>query len=305
MELNLPGARLGTRREEFVLRRMGQPQAIRVLLEGERSYAAYALGQLENNYFPLSEWWFGESGHAEGLLLHSRGGLGEALFVTGDTAAIDVLLSLHPGPLRTFVTCRPDHLATVKRHFWMSGESVMMRMALDRPTFRDSERSSTARRLSGRDVRDLNRLYGSEGNATFYSPWHLDDGVYYGLFEGRRLIAAAGTHVVSPTSDIAVVGNVYTHPAWRNRGHAQAVTAAVSGELLKRCSDIVLTVDPRNRSAVAAYEKLGYRDEGRLIEAAAVRKDILALGSRVRRRLARLRSSPDGGEVVSRRVRDD
>ena len=51
-----------------------------------------------------------------------------------------------------------------------------------------------------------------------------------------------------------VLGNVFTHPRYRGRGYATQVTSAVSRELLLRgCTEVVLTVDPLNTPAVAAY----------------------------------------------------
>jgi ribosomal protein S18 acetylase RimI-like enzyme len=306
MERELPRAGAATPLVQYRLRLLSDRAHIKPLLDRDRVYAAYALGQLEHSYFHLSDWWFAESQEARALVLHSKGGLGEALFTLGDAPAIDAVLTLHPGPLRTFVTCRPEHLDAVKKHFFMSQQQHMIRMAVRQETFVPGSDDYLPRRLRALDVRDLNHLYGSDGGATFYTSWHLEEGVYYGIFEGRRLVAAAGTHVVAPTSGIAVVGNVFTHPARRRMGHAQAVTAAVTQELLKSCEDIVLTVDPANTPAVAAYRRLGYREQGRLIEAAAVRKDVTGLSSRFRRFLARTRadsrSSGERVEVISRRL---
>ena len=290
MERELPRAGAATPMVEYRLRKLSDRQEIKDFLDGDRSYAAYALGQLEQSYFHLSDWWLATSPSASGLVLHSKGGLGEALFTLGDAPAVDAALMLHPGTLRTFVSCRPEHLQVVKKHFLMSQEQVMMRMAVNRGSFAPAAEELPSRRLRALDARDLNQLYGSDGGATYYSSWHLEEGVYFGIFEGRRMVAAAGTHVVAPGSKIAVVGNVFTHPARRRMGYAQAVTAAVTEELFKSCEDVVLTVDPANRPAVAAYRKLGYREQGRLIEAAAVRKDLTGLSSRLRRFFARTRA---------------
>ena len=55
-----------------------------------------------------------------------------------------------------------------------------------------------------------------------------------------RLIAAAGTHVVSPQWGVAAVGNVYTHREYRGQGLAKVVTSAVTAELLQQCDTVVL-----------------------------------------------------------------
>ena len=64
-------------------------------------------------------------------------------------------------------------------------------------------------RLDQGDARHLNRLYQLGVNA--YLPDEaVGAGIYYGVRRGTRLIAAAGTHVISPQNSIAAVGNVYT-----------------------------------------------------------------------------------------------
>ena len=98
----------------------------------------------------------------------------------------------------------------------------------------------------------------------------------------------AGTHIVAPHQGVAVVGNVFTLASARNRGLARAVTAAVTEALLSAgCSFVTLTVDPENTPAVRAYHRLGYADGPAVIEARLRRRDVLGLGSALRRWTAR------------------
>jgi len=90
--------------------------------------------------------------------------------------------------------------------------------------------------------------------------------VYYGVRRGTRLIAAAGTHVISPTYGIAAVGNVYTHRDHRGQGLAKVVTSAVTAELLRTVDDVVLNVRLDNPPALAAYRAIGYREHTRFEE---------------------------------------
>jgi len=72
----------------------------------------------------------------------------------------------------------------------------------------------------------------------------------------------------------------------------------VTAQLLETCKEVALSVDPRNVSAVRAYERLGYREVGRLIESAATRRDI-GIGAAIRRRVAGLRGRKYGAELLS------
>jgi ribosomal protein S18 acetylase RimI-like enzyme len=128
-----------------------------------------------------------------------------------------------------------------------------------------------AERLGPADIGDLNRLY-QLGLGGGFPASILEDGVYYGVRVGGRLVAAAGTHVISDAEGIAVVGNVLTHVDHRGQGHAKAVTSGVTAELLGRVSDVALNVYADNDPAIAAYARLGYREYCRLGEWVAYRR---------------------------------
>jgi ribosomal protein S18 acetylase RimI-like enzyme len=285
--------------ETYIVRRLTDREAIRRLLESRPVYTAYALGQLEPHLFPLSEWWLaeGDGGTAppggRALLLHSRGGLGNALFALGDAAPLTALLYLHPGPHYAFATCQAEHIGVLRRFFRLSQEQPMLRMKVTADTFRPPE--GEARRLRGREIRLVNRLYNAEGAVASYTAQQIEEGVYFGAHVGERLVAVAGTHSVSPVHGVAVVGNVYTHPRDRGRGLGALVTGAVTAAVIEACPLVVLSVDPRNRAAVRAYQRLGYEGECRLIEAAVTRKDKLGLSSLVHRLLAARRGGRGRG----------
>ena len=266
---------------EYTISAMTDRARIRELLETRRPYAAYALGQLEPHLYRQTEWWRASTGAHEALVLHSRGGLGHATFTMGEAGALDALLRVHPGGRE------PHHLETITRYFELDQRQTMIRMLCSRDTFAPIE--GPVRRLTGADAREINRLYRIDGVPSYYSPRQIDDAVYFGAEIDGRIVSVAGTHVISSASEISVVGNVYTHPRYRGNKLAQAVTSAVTAHLLDHCRDVVLSVDPTNVPAVAAYERLGYAEVARLIEGAAVRRDILGAETLIRRTLARLR----------------
>ena len=283
---------------EYHVRPLREREQIRALLEGRRAYAAYALGQLDPRLFRYSEWFAAEGAGASALILHSRGGLGNATFALGEAGAIEALLRVHPGPRHTFLTCEVHHVETVLRYFELEQRQTMIRMHVTPETFRPAAEGIELRRLSGRDARDINALYRSDGVPSYYTAKQIDDAVYFGVDRGTRLAAIAGTHVISPAGGIAVVGNVYTHLRHRGQHLAQATTSAVTAQLLTGCRDIVLSVDPTNAPAVRAYERLGYSEVARLVEGAAVRRDSTGILTAARRLAARLRGLAGNTEIV-------
>ena len=295
-----------------VVRRLDDREEIRRRLEEERIYAAYALAQLEAGAFEGSEWWLSQGDGGEALLMHSKAGLGNALVAFGDARALAAALSLHPGPQTTFATFRPEHLDVMRRFFFLAHSDPMLRMVVTRDSFQAApalEAEATGeivvRRLAEADIGRVNRLYRSEGSHMEYRAHHLRGAVYFGLFEDGRLASVAGTHSVARESGIALVGNVFTHPLYRDRRYGLRVTGAVTQALLETCPEVALTVHPENAPAVRAYARLGYQQDCEMIEAGASRKDILGLASLLRRLVARRRGRSPGEEIVAWSRRTD
>lgn len=285
-------------RKDYVVDELSAAEDIRGLLRPRVEYTAYALGQLEPGLFERTRWYYARGSTGTGLLLHSRGGLGDATFVMGDPDAAMAMLSIYPGAVNTYITCQPQHLDALKSVYRLSNQQPMIRMSVKAADFQPANRVRTVV-LQGIDIRRVNQLYGAEGTPSYYIPEHIDQGVYRGVVVDGKLVAIAGTHVVSSTERVAVVGNVFTHPAYRGHGYATAATSAVSEALIGFCDHVVLTVDPTNLPAVRAYQRLGYHEVCQLVEASAIRRDPSGLGATLRRWRARFRGRRYSGAFVS------
>ena len=269
----------------FTIRETRDRRAIDAALSEDRAFSSYALGHLEDSMFRRARFWIAQGETGSAVVLHANA-MGQTLFVSGAAAAIDAVLSLHPGPRFTYLTtCSPQTLPVLRRSYAITDVLTMNRMSVTSAAFQPAD--GPAQLLRGADVRALNALYSLE-RAGAYSAQHLERGVYYGAFREGRLVAAAGTHVVAPNVGIAVVGNVFTHPGHRGRGLATLVTSKVTSELFSRgCSLATLTVDDANTPAVRAYVRLGYTRGAAVVEARARRRDMLGLSAWLRRRAAR------------------
>jgi len=289
-------------REAFLIRPLREPKDIRALLLPHRRYAAYGLAQLESPLFEQSQWWLAQDGAEKALLMHSRGGLGQALLALGDEIALYALLSLHAGPVYSFATAEMGHAGVMRHFFSLAQKQPMQRMVVDNRSFVTPSESESPeaelQRLTARDTAAVNALNRSEAEGISYRRSQISEGVYFGVFLDGRLVAMAGTHGVAPSERIAVVGNVFTHPAHRNSHFALLATGAVTRELLESCDEVVLSVNPRNEAAVSVYLRLGYRHDSDLIETAVTRRDSLGLTSLARRLLARWRGRESGKELV-------
>jgi GNAT superfamily N-acetyltransferase len=104
----------------------------------------------------------------------------------------------------------------------------------------------------------LKALY-AHGKGNAFDPKQVPGGAFHGVFENGRLVAAAGTHLISLTYGVAAVGNVFTNPNYRRHGYATVATSAVVTEVQGRgVRDTVLNVDQRNEPAIRIYERLGF-----------------------------------------------
>jgi predicted GNAT family acetyltransferase len=100
----------------------------------------------------------------------------------------------------------------------------------------------------------------------------LEQGTYCGIREGKEIVAVAGTHVTAFSEGVAGLGNIYTRRDRRGRGLSTQVTAAVVGQLLlTKLGTIVLNVRASNAAAIHVYERIGFRNYCKYIEAPLVR----------------------------------
>jgi RimJ/RimL family protein N-acetyltransferase len=284
--------------KQVSVRRLQDRSVIRRLLETSRAYSAYAMAYLDARMFHLAQFFEAQRNDKRALIMHARGGLGPSTLLLGDTDLVATLLALHPGNRQTLLTCEPEHVDQALSSYNLWRPQSMMRMQVRPDAFQTPSGLPAVRRLIGADARDLNRLYAMEGDGIWYSGRQVGEGIYYGALNRGRLVAAAGTHIYSQHQGVAVVGNVFTHPDFRGHGYGTAVTAAVTAHLLRDCELVVLNVDPGNKVAQHVYERLGYHDTGRLVEAMSTRRHPYSPLPLLRRFVGRMRSGTPGLEVM-------
>ena len=130
----------------------------------------------------------------------------------------------------------------------------------------------TVRRATMDDLPGLVHLYADAGAMT-RTPAGVerplrDARVWVGLAEGA-IVAAALTNAEATT--LAMVGGVYTEPAWRNRGIAQAVVSKLCDELIRDGLQPVLYWD--TAAAGTVYRKLGFQRLGEWRSVRLTRRD--------------------------------
>jgi ribosomal protein S18 acetylase RimI-like enzyme len=240
-------------------------EEIAAFLRTDRLFAAYALGDLDGPNRRRVAWGmsYDERGAPTAIAMHHEGLVPQPLFLMGDAAGSRAILESVIRPRDAYLMATDDLDATVATLYDLEAPVAMLRMVVDRLSFRPF--AGPAERLTALDIDDLNRLYQLGFRAGFPASV-VEDGIYYGVRVRGRLVSAAGTHAMNEREGIAVVGNVLTHTDYRGHDYAKMVTSAVTADLLASVTDVALNVHASNASAVAAYARLGYRIHCRLTE---------------------------------------
>ena len=243
---------------------------LRRFLEQDRLRAAYAICDLEEREFARSKWGIAtRSGEPIAVVLEYGGLTPQPLFVMGEGDAIASVLREVIRPRLVYLAADESLLPAVERVYRIDPGPQMVRMWVNGQMFKPV--LGPVVRLSPVDIVDLNRLYGL-GFSGRLPAEAIGHGVYYGARVAGRLIAAAGTHVISPEGKLAAIGNVMTNVDFRGRGFAKLTTSSVTQELLRTCDEVVLNVRADNPPAIAAYRALGYREHRRFEERLAHRR---------------------------------
>jgi ribosomal protein S18 acetylase RimI-like enzyme len=259
----------GRRTRGLAVRTVADKAILRGFLESDRLLAAYALCDLEEREFARTRWGGAFDGdRLVSIALEYSGLTPQPLFVMGKPDGVEAILRDVVRPRAAYLATLAETLPAVESLYRLDPGPPMVRMWVDRSRFRPFP--ADVRRLLPSDIGDLNRLY-QLGFASWLPSSAIAEGVYYGMRVGGRLVAAAGTHVISHQARLAVVGNVLTHVDYRGRGYATAVTGAVTADLLRTCDQVVLNVRSDNPPALQAYRRLGYAEHVRFEERLAHR----------------------------------
>jgi GNAT superfamily N-acetyltransferase len=235
----------------------------------DRLWCGYAIADLEPPFRAYSQVAIARRGAEVAACLVLRHPAFNSVVPHGPQDGLDAILERIELPQQTHLFALEEHLPTLRRRLTYAEPMPMLRMAVDHASFRPPAGLATADRLGPRDLPALTDLYlAYPGNA--FNSDQLTAGVFYGVREGQRLLAATGTHVVSPRYGIAAVGSIFTRPEARGRGLAVATTSAVVTELLAAgCRDAILNVAQDNAPARRVYAQLGFREHGRHYEGMA------------------------------------
>ncbi len=194
--------------------------------------------------------------------------IGQVLSPFGETEGVAAILSHLDLPEHPLIQAQEIHMPVIERHYqpetaWRS----QLRMAIT-PGQGQSLSYVThpsVKQLTVSDLPALKNLYAQHPESAFAADL-FSEGLYFGAYEGERIIAAGGTHTLTPSHRIAVLGNVFTAPEARGQGYATAITASLVAALFnQQFSHVVLNVFEDNVQAIRIYQRIGFQAHHRLM----------------------------------------
>ena len=84
---------------------------------------------------------------------------------------------------------------------------------------------------------------------------------WFGIRDDGRIVSIAALLVLE---GVGYVDNVATDPAYRGRGYASTLTAHAVAQARTDVERVVLLADPEEPAVVRMYERIGFREVGRL-----------------------------------------
>ena len=222
----------------------------------------YSIGDLDDFFWPDTTWYGWEKeGEIQAVALLYTASENPTLLALCEKQNVmwDLVQSIFPVlPERLYAHLSPAVDKAVERQCEIISYGKHYKMGLTgKISLRDIDCSKVIH-LTGNDLEDMHDLYEDGYRGNWFDARMLQTGQYFGLRINNRLISIAGVHVYSEKYKVAALGNIVTHPDYRGRGFAKAVTVRLCQSLFEHVDHIGLNVKADNAAAIALYKKLGF-----------------------------------------------
>ena len=146
-------------RRGIVVQETSDRVLLRQFLERDRLYSAYALCDLDDREFLRTRWGVAFSdGQPISVVLQYAGYSPQPIFVMGDNAGIEAILSDVIKPRSAYLAARAEHLPAIASSYRIEPGPVMFRMWVDGEHFREFRLRSITERLEAMPEL-IDRLY--------------------------------------------------------------------------------------------------------------------------------------------------
>jgi ribosomal protein S18 acetylase RimI-like enzyme len=235
----------------------------------------YALGDLDDFFWPHTTWygWQERDELRDIVLVYAGPELPTVVAISEQPQALGERIpeAIAWLPQRFYAHLSPGVDDVLRRTHQLEAHGPYLKMALRDTSCVGTIDCRQVVPLQQQDSDDLHQLYHESYPENWFDLRMLTTGQYFGLRADGRLVSAAGVHVYSERYRVAALGNIVTHPLYRNKGYARLVTARLCQSLLERVEHIGLNVRADNEAALACYTKLGFETVAPYREFTAVR----------------------------------
>lgn len=233
---------------------------VHTLLNRDRNWAVYAIGDLSPGLVEHAEW-HAPADHGPALLLLYRGFDPPIAFAMGNQQELHPLFAEVTAP-RISLQVQAEAIAAMTGIYTPTHTQRMLRMALQPAAFTPVA-CDGVQAIDGDHLDAVTALYDDghrrgEGPTFFYASM-LQQKTFRGVWENGALVAVAGTHLFSADLGVCAIGNVYTRSDCRGRGlGARVASAVVAHALQQNVTTIALNVGQDNAAAQRVYRRLGF-----------------------------------------------
>ena len=224
----------------------------------------YALGDLDDYFWPHTEWLgLCDDGSLHALLMLYHGlepPILLALARSADIYSTRVLLEMCLAELKTpfYVHASPELADFFRQHYVTHNHGEHLKMRLQEPDPAAQVDVIGTELATPDDVPELEELFAHSYPDHAFDPRMVRMGQFYCIRKSGKIVSAAGIHVYSPHYGVAAIGNVVTHPEFRGQGMGTRVTARTICSLQETVPHIGLNVKSDNTTAIQIYQKLGF-----------------------------------------------
>lgn len=249
--------------------------AILARLADNRALNVYAVGDLDDAFFPYTSWFaLEENGQLRQIVLMYAGASPPVIHAIAADREGDMRTLLKSMmallPRRFYMHITPTLLDVFAGEYTVTSHGLHRKMVLVDREKLDRVDVSHAEPLRMTHRREVAAFFELAYPGNWFDPRMLETERYVGARVDDRLVAVAGVHVFSHHYRVAALGNIAVLPAYRGRGIGSVVTAAACLNLLPDCNTIGLNVHNDNSAAIRVYEGLGFETVGMYEEALAV-----------------------------------
>ena len=227
---------------------------------------AYHIGDLDDFYFSDCKWFGLEENEqiVEVILLYS-GLKVPTLLIFGSIEKIPYLIEeiIDKLPDRFYCHYQENFHEFIESSYQMTflGTHLKMKFQGELVKLSNIDTSETIH-LTEEDKPNILSLYQEAYPEGYFIPYMLKSGKYYGVKVDKKIVSVAGVHVFSSFYNIAVLGNITTHPNFRGRGLAKKCTAQLLKSFDGEVDQIGLNVKKNNIIALQLY--VNWEDENEL-----------------------------------------